>query len=125
MATEYEYVTCEIGIILLKIEEARKVKNVGGRITENERKGEKPVQVSEPELLAKVKEPRTPCCQRGITKGKLVQRSLGMLPLGGIQPSLWGEPGATPRQQEGETDGKDKKGGTHWALLHSPVMASD
>lgn len=86
MATEYEYVTCEIGIILLKIEEARKVKNVGGRITENERKGEKPVQVSEPELLAKVKEPRTPCCQRGITKGKLVQRSLGMLPLGGIQP---------------------------------------
>ena len=43
----------------------------------------------------------------------------------GHQPSMWGEPGATPRQQEGETDGKDKKGGTHWALLHSPVMASD
>lgn len=81
MATEHEYVTCEIDMILHKIEEARKVQNVGARIIENERKGEQPVQVSEPELSAKVKEPSTPCCQRGITKGKLVQRSLGMLPL--------------------------------------------
>ena len=42
---------------------------------------EKPAQVNEPELSAKVKESSTPCCQRGMTKGELVQRSLEMLPL--------------------------------------------
>ena len=26
-----------------------------------------------------------------------------------LTPSMWSEPGATAHQQEGETDGKDKK----------------
>lgn len=54
MATEHEYMMCEIDMILHKIEEARKVENVGARIIGNERKGKKPVQVSEPGLSAKV-----------------------------------------------------------------------
>ena len=44
----------------------------------------------------------------------------------GPQSSIWGEPGATAGQQEGETQmGRTRKTRANLAPLHSPVIASD